>query len=98
MAVKPTEVVAVKVRMRERTRRSLADAAKKEGHSLNKEIEKRLERSLNSSTMLELIKQAASLTAKEQSKIVIDRLDTVLGLLARTDRIHKAGEGDDTHD
>jgi hypothetical protein len=98
MAAKPTEVVAVKVRMRERTRRSLADAAKKEGHSLNKEIEKRLERSLNSSSMLELIKQAATLTAKQQSKIVIDRLDTVLGLLARTDLVHKAKEGDDTND
>jgi hypothetical protein len=97
MAAKPTEVVAVKVRMREKTRRSLVAVAKKEGHSLNREIEKRLERSLNQETMIEMMKHIALITAKQQSKIMIDRLDTVVALLARPELLHKP-TGDDTND
>jgi hypothetical protein len=45
MAAKPTDIVAVKVRIREDLRRQLASEAKRFGHSLNKEIERRLHRS-----------------------------------------------------
>jgi hypothetical protein len=44
---KPTDIVAVKVRMREELRQLLADQAKRRDISLNKEIERRLQRSFD---------------------------------------------------
>jgi hypothetical protein len=98
MAAKPTEVVAVKVRMREKLRRSLLAEAKTEGHSLNKEIEKRLQRSLNQSTVFELIELAAQRAATAQTEFIMGRLNTVFALLGRPDLQLKVDEGDDTND
>jgi hypothetical protein len=92
MAKKPTDIVAVKVRMREKTRRFLEAAAKKEGHSLNKEIERRLERSLIDSTMVEVIKNTAANTAIEYSKIIAERLNIVFALVGRPDLLVKTEE------
>jgi hypothetical protein len=90
MAAKLTEVVAVKVRMREKTRRFLDSVAKKEGHSLNKEIEKRLERSLIDTTMIEVINSTAEKTADRFAAAIIDLIHNLMRDTAgEIDRINR---------
>jgi hypothetical protein len=56
MARKPTEVVAVTLRIREDLRRRLERAAKKDGISLNAEMERRLEDSFDLTNTASLIR------------------------------------------
>ncbi|MES5485930.1 hypothetical protein QMZ05_24520 [Bradyrhizobium sp. INPA03-11B] len=87
MAAKPTEVVAVKVRIREKTRRLLEAAANKEGHgSVNREIERRLERSFMDEAMSAVIDITAAKTAREFSSAIRDLVTDLMS--------DKAGEFD----
>jgi|SRR6267142_1933324 len=97
MAAKPTDVVAVKVRMREKLRRTLETAATKSGHSVNKEIERRLERSLRNDTLAEIIELAAQRAATAQTEAIMGRLNTVFAILGGPDVLLKA-KGDNTND
>jgi hypothetical protein len=98
MAAKPKEIVGVKVRMPEKLRRLLQAEAKREGLSLNKEIERRLLRSLARSTVFETIELAAQRAATAQTEIIMGRLNTVFALLGRPDLQVKVDEGDETND
>jgi hypothetical protein len=84
MATKPTEVVALKVRIREKTRRVLEVAAKKEGHSVNREIERRLERTLIDEGVQAVIDAAAGKAAAEFAKVMIEHIHNLM--------LDKAGE------
>jgi hypothetical protein len=87
MAKKPGEIVAVKVRMREWLRRELEAEAKKRETSLNKEIERRLEKSFQiemTGQMFQLIADLAVDTAYSRIGLskpsdMIDRVHTKLG-------------------
>ena len=56
-----TAIVALKLRLREDLRRQLASEAKKHGHSLNREILRRLERSFELEAKDELITEVRAI-------------------------------------
>jgi hypothetical protein len=69
MAAKPTETVAVKVRMKERLRRDLEVEANRDGISVNAAIERRLNRTLIDDKVMDIIQKVA----KETSDYTADR-------------------------
>jgi hypothetical protein len=93
MAAKPTELVAVKVRLREKTRRLLEAAAKREGHgSVNREIERRLERSFLDEGNEALIQSAAATAVGEFAKVIAREFGRIGQMLDRIDRTLKLHE------
>jgi hypothetical protein len=76
MAREPTDIVQLKVRMRERLRAELAAEASWEGHSLNAEIVKRLERSFEPEQIDKKLEHLASYVeqAQQQNREILDEL------------------------
>jgi hypothetical protein len=85
MARKPAETVKVQVRIREKLRKTLDDEAKKTGISLNREIERRLEKSLRDEGLTLLINTTAKATAVAYSRDLSERLNIVFALLGKPD-------------
>jgi ribosomal protein L18E len=96
MAAKPNEIIAVKVRMKAKTRRFLDAVAKKEGHSLNKEIAIRLERSLIDTTMIAVITDTAEKTAARFAREIIEHIHTLMRDTAT--EVHRINRTLDLHD
>jgi hypothetical protein len=84
MAAKPTEIVAVKVRMKEKLRRELEVEAKRDGISVNAAIERRLNRTLIDDKIMGIIAVTASTTSKQFTDAVIAHLNNLM--------MDKAGE------
>jgi hypothetical protein len=84
MAAKPTETVAVKVRMKEKLRRQLEVEAKRDGISVNAAIERRLNRTLIDDMIMEIIAKTASTTSKQFADTIGDHLHNLM--------MDKAGE------
>jgi len=74
MAAKPTDIVSVKLRMREALRRQMAADAKKAKHSINQEIVRRLERSYLADDMKLAIQIAADQAAQMSVEAVLRTL------------------------
>jgi ribonucleotide reductase beta subunit family protein with ferritin-like domain len=90
MAAKPTETVVVNVRMREKTRRQLKAEADKEGHSLNKEIARRLERSFTEQVVTAIIQDTANKTAGKFAAEIIEHIHNLMRDTAgEVDRINR---------
>jgi hypothetical protein len=66
----PSDLVSVKVRMKESQRRIYQAEAERAGISINAAIERRLNRTLSDDAMEKVIKQAAEEAAKFYSKLV----------------------------
>lgn len=81
MAAKPTDVVGVTVRIREKLRRSLEVEAKRQGRSMNKEIESRLQGSLNRSAIDQVIELAAQRAVTAQTEAIMARLNAIFAIL-----------------
>ena len=80
MAAKPTETVAVKVRMKEKLRRELEVEAKRDGISVNAAIERRLNRTLIDDKIRDIIAE----TSKQFRDAIVDHLHNLM--------MDKAGE------
>jgi hypothetical protein len=78
MAVKPTEVVAVKVRMKEKLRRELQVEAKRDGISVNAVIERRLNRSLIDDKVMDIIAVAAKAASAAVAEQVNERITNLI--------------------
>jgi hypothetical protein len=78
MAAKPTETVAVKVRMKEKLRRELEIEGKRDGISVNATIERRLNRTLIDDKLMDIIRLAASETAKQCADEINSRIDNLM--------------------
>lgn len=82
MPVKPSDIVAVKVRMREKTRRLLEAEAKKAGHSVNQEIVRRIERSFNEQGIEALVQMTSAATAsavgKDLASAVVEHIHNLM--------------------
>jgi len=85
--VNQTKIVPVKVqvRLKDKLRQQLDDAASKAGLSLNREIERRLEKSLRDEGLTLLIKTTAKATAVAYSRDLSERLNIVFALIGRPD-------------
>lgn len=90
MARKPTEIAAVKIRVRESLRRNLAAEGKKAGRSLNQEMVRRLEQSFNQQGIEAIVESTALRVARE---LLVDQERTmraVLGEMADAfNRVHR---------
>lgn len=97
MATKPTETVAVKVRMKEKLRRELEVEAKRDDISVNAAIERRLNRTLIDDKIMGIIEKTASDTSKQFAAAIVDHIhnlmrDTVgeIDRIKRTLDLHEA--------
>jgi hypothetical protein len=89
---KPSERVAVKIRMKEAMRRGFEAEARRDGISVNAVIERRLGQALNDDKMTSVIFTAAKEAAKEAvvglGDLTIEHIDTVMkGVAAEVARI-----------
>jgi hypothetical protein len=90
MAAKPTEIVAVKVRMKEKLRRELEVEAKRDGISVNAAIERRLNRTLIDDKVMDIIAKTASETSKQFVAAIIDHIHNLMRDTAgEIDRINR---------
>jgi hypothetical protein len=76
MARKPTDIIQLKVRMRERLRAQLEREAGRQGHSMNAEIVRRLERSFEEEKLDEKIEPYASWfeASQQQYRKILEEL------------------------
>jgi hypothetical protein len=90
MAAKPTEVVAVKVRMKEKLRRELQVEANRDDISVNAVIERRLNRTLIDDKIMDIIAKTASETSKQFAAAIIDHVHNLMRDTAvEIDRINR---------
>jgi hypothetical protein len=91
---KPSERVAIKVRMKEGMRRNFEAEAKRDGISVNQVIERRLNRTLFDDRLQEILDQVSEETAKKVVKAIAgimlghvkDEIAALEALEARTDK------------
>jgi Arc-like DNA binding domain len=77
VARKPTAIVKLQLRLPERLRRLLKEAAK--GHSMNAEIVKRLEESLLRTNLAALMREHIDIAAKQAAKQAVEQAIQQLG-------------------
>ncbi len=80
---KPTDMAQMNLRLPEKLRRMIEVEAKKNGHSLNRELVRRLEQSFVQQLTADIINSAALNTGVEVSKIVLGQFNNVLEALGK---------------
>jgi hypothetical protein len=83
MAAKPSDTVAVKVRIKEKLRRDLEAEAKRDGISVNAAIDRRLNRTLIDDMIMAFINRAAKEAAAEYSKVMAEHISNLMGDVAK---------------
>ena len=78
MPKKPSERIAMKIRMKEGLRRSFEAEAKRDGVSVNAAIERRLGQALTEDATKEFIRSTAKLTAMEMADTTDARIDDLM--------------------
>jgi hypothetical protein len=78
MPKKPADLIAVKVRLRERTRRNLEAEAKRNGVSVNMEIVNRVERSFSEQAITAVIADTANKTAEKFAAAIIEHVHNLM--------------------
>ena len=88
MPKKPSERIAMKIRMKEGLRRSFEAEAKRDGVSVNAAIERRLGQALTEDATKEFIRSTAKLTAMEMADSAEEHIDKLMKtVIAEVSRI-----------